>query len=96
MTEMIEEYLRTVANPMVGLLITTLVLFYTWNWPGSRRRDMPPGAFVFPVNRHIWMKVLRCDILSGPQPLPIIGNLLNLKPTRVYEQSVTLCVMHRF
>ncbi|KAB5594592.1 O-methylsterigmatocystin oxidoreductase [Ceratobasidium theobromae] len=55
---------KQLANPMVGLLITTLVLFYTWNWPGSRRRDMPPG----------------------PQPLPIIGNLLNLKPTRVYEQ----------
>ncbi|CEL55391.1 O-methylsterigmatocystin oxidoreductase OS=Aspergillus parasiticus GN=ordA PE=3 SV=1 [Rhizoctonia solani AG-1 IB] len=44
-----------------GVLV--LVLSY-WDWPGSRRKGIPPG----------------------PVPIPILGNLLQLKPEVFYDQ----------
>lgn len=49
-------------------LLTTVVLLSVlgryWNWPGSRRKDMPPG----------------------PSPIPILGNVLQMKPVDIYAQ----------
>ncbi|KAF8607703.1 cytochrome P450 [Ceratobasidium sp. AG-I] len=64
----LEDTARALAGPLVGLLLVIALLAYTWDWPGSRRSDMPPG----------------------PRPLPIIGNLLNLKPAHIYDQLYTL------
>ncbi|CEL59386.1 O-methylsterigmatocystin oxidoreductase OS=Aspergillus flavus (strain ATCC 200026 / FGSC A1120 / NRRL 3357 / JCM 12722 / SRRC 167) GN=ordA PE=2 SV=1 [Rhizoctonia solani AG-1 IB] len=62
--EHIEETLRSLATPIAWLsVVGAAALLYSWDWPGSRRPDMPPG----------------------PRPLPIIGNLHNLKTTNVYE-----------
>ncbi|QRW15884.1 cytochrome P450 family protein [Rhizoctonia solani] len=47
----------------VGVMAILLIGRY-WSWPGSRRKDMPPG----------------------PTPLPILENVLQMKPLDIYAQ----------
>ncbi|CAE6485323.1 unnamed protein product [Rhizoctonia solani] len=47
-----------------GFTIVLAAVGWHWNWPGSRRKNMPPG----------------------PTPLPILGNVLRMKPVDIYAQ----------
>ncbi|KDN48109.1 hypothetical protein RSAG8_03125, partial [Rhizoctonia solani AG-8 WAC10335] len=59
-----------ILSQFVGLLgagvfaISLAAVGRHWNWPGSRRKNMPPG----------------------PIPLPILGNVLQMKPVNIYAQ----------
>ncbi|KAF8605478.1 cytochrome P450 [Ceratobasidium sp. AG-I] len=67
----LEDVTKLLKGSAVGLVPLALFLMY-WDWPGSRRSDMPPG----------------------PRPLPIIGNMLDLKPLHLYAQLHALHVKY--
>ncbi|CAE6478309.1 unnamed protein product [Rhizoctonia solani] len=48
--EHLEKAIYALVTPTTGLWVMgTVVLLYYWDWPGSRRSDMPPGPRTLPI-----------------------------------------------